>query len=330
MGQAAAPERLTRRTAGLGLLGAAIASRAAAAPPARNLYFLSGASVLTCAFDGSGLRTLCTGRGGGLNDGIAFDPVTRRLYWTNMGKAGEDDGFIESANLDGGDVRLVAPPGSSFTPKQLKIDARGRRLYWSDREGMRVMRCGIDGSGVETLLQSGKGEADRRDTARWCVGIALDVTRGHIYWTQKGGEAAGPGRGSIRRMSLHLPADQTPSTRTDVEVLFSGLPEPIDLDLDPARRRLYWTDRSDNTVSRAPMDAPKTIGGVDPARRTDREILVRDVPAAIGLALDLAGQRMAYTGLRGQVGCAGLDGEGARMVIDGLGARALATGIVFV
>jgi hypothetical protein len=44
--------------------------------------------------------------------------------------------------------------------------------------------------------------------------------------------------------------------RGDIEVLFEGLPEPIDLDLDT--RMLCWTDRGDpplgNTVNRAPMD----------------------------------------------------------------------------
>jgi hypothetical protein len=46
---------------------------------------------------------------------------------------------------------------------------------------------------------------------------------------------------------------QSPENRTDVEVLFEGLPEPIDLEIDVYNRVLYWTDRGDpprgNTVS---------------------------------------------------------------------------------
>ena len=321
-------DRLTRRGATLALLNAALTPRMAMASSggATSLYVLSGARVLTCALDGSGLRTLCTGRAGGLNDGIAFDPVTRRIFWTNMGRPGENDGFIQSVKLDGTDLQMVAPPGSSFTPKQLKIDAVGRKLYWSDREGMRVMRCGIDGSEVETLLQTGSGDTDRQDTALWCVGVALDVPAGKLYWTQKGGERAGPGRGSIRRMNISMPLGQTPTTRKDVEILFSGLPEPIDLDLDLSRRQIYWTDRSDNTVSRAPMDARR----FDPGGRTDRAVLVRNVPAAIGMALDLSGRRMAYTGLGGKVGCAGVDGQDARMVVESVGERSVATGVIMI
>jgi len=41
-------------------------------------------------------------------------------------------------------------------------EGRGK-LYWSDREGMRVMRSNLDGSQVETLVETGRGEKDRRD-----------------------------------------------------------------------------------------------------------------------------------------------------------------------
>ena len=47
---------------------------------------------------------------------------------------------------------------------------------------------------------------------------------------------------------------------TNIELLFDGLPEPIDLELDLANRALYWTDRGDpprgNTVNRAAIDGP--------------------------------------------------------------------------
>jgi DNA-binding beta-propeller fold protein YncE len=320
---------LSRRAAGLALLGAAIAPRAvmAATAPAPNIYYLSGSKVMTAATDGTGLRTVCTGRAGGLNDGIAYDPVTKRIFWTNMGKADADDGFLQSVNLDGSDLQLVVPPGGTFTPKQMKIDVKARKLYWSDREGMKIQRCNIDGSNIETLLVTGDPVANKGDSTLWCVGIALDLDKKQIYWTQKGGEKGGPGRGSIRRMSINAPAGQTSTTRKDVEVLFDKLPEPIDLDIDPTKRQLYWTDRSDNSVSRAPMDAK----GFDPAKRADRVILVHDVPAAIGVALDLKANCMAYTGLAGEVGCAGLDGKGAKMIVPRPAERgAGATGIILV
>jgi hypothetical protein len=308
---------VSRRVAAAGLLALGAGPAHARAAGSR-LYFLSGSKVLTARLDGSEVRTLVSGRAGGLNDGIAFEPVGRRLFWTNMGRASADDGFIQSAKLDGSDLRMVVPPGGTFTPKQLKI--AGGKLYWSDREGMRVMRANLDGSGIEVLVQTGAGEADRKDPSRWCVGIAVDLVRGHVYWTQKGGDNAG--QGSIRRAGLDLPAGATPSSRKDVEVLFANLPEPIDLEIEPARRRLYWTDRGDNTVSSAPLDRPR---GADPARRGDRRILLRGVGEAIGLAFDLASRRMFYTSLGGELGSAGLDGETPKRLLEGQG---VLTGVV--
>ncbi len=81
--------------------------------------------------------------------------------------------------------------------------------------------------------------------------------------------ATSAGQGSIRRATLKMPAGATAASCTDIEVLFSNMPEPIDLDLDLATRAIYWTDRGDNTVNRAPMDRLNTSkggeGGYDPA-----------------------------------------------------------------
>ena len=310
---------LTRRGAGLGLMAFAF-TPAAAATPTPQVCFLTASRVMTMGLDGSGLRTLVSGAADGFNDGIAYDPAGGRLYWTNMGRFSVDDGFIQSVRLDGSGLAMVVPPGGTFTPKQLKI--AGGQLYWSDREGMRVIRANLDGSAIEVLVQTGSGEADRRDPARWCVGIAVDPARGHVYWTQKGGDNAG--QGVIKRAGLALPRGRTAADRDDIEVLFAGLPEPIDLELDPARRRLYWTDRGDNTVSRAPMDRPR---GADPAGRTDRQVLVRGLREAIGIALDSAARRMFYTSLGGEVGSADADGADARTLLQGQGE---VTGIVVV
>ena len=193
-------------------------------------------------------------------DGIVVDASAGFVYWSNMGKAAVDDGSIFRARLDGTDVTAIVPEGGTFTAKQLKLDEKNGKLYWSDREGMRIQRSNLDGSNIETLIETGHGDEERRDQSRWCVGIALDVARGKVYWTQKGGDNAGIG--TIRRANLEVPKGQDPAHRTDIETLFSGLLEPIDMDLDLTSRMLYWTDRGDpprgNTVNRAPW-IPKRV-----------------------------------------------------------------------
>ncbi len=226
-----------------------------------RLFFLdlSDGRVLSVNSDGSDLKTIVS-EGRKLPDGIVVDVAAGHIYWTNMGNPSVNDGSIDRAELDGGNVTNIVPPGGTFTPKQLQLDKKNGKLYWSDREGMRVMRCNLDGSNIETLIDTSQGDTrPGKDAKKWCVGIALDVEGGKLYWTQKGNEKAGQGR--IFRADLEIPKGQTAANRKDIEVLFEGLPEPIDLDLDLVNRMMYWTDRGDpprgNTVNRAPMETRK-------------------------------------------------------------------------
>src|SRR5580700_7782594 len=263
---------------------------------------LSGGRIFSLNPDGSDSKTLVTGCR--LPDGLAVDSAAGYVYWTNMGVPHRNDGSIERVDLDGGNRRFIIPEGGTFTPKQLHLEKKSGKLYWSDREGMRVMRAGLDGSQVETLIQTGEGESDRRDPSNWCVGITVDPIRGEMYWTQKGADDSGHGR--IFRASIDMPRGQTPTTRRDVEVLFEGLPEPIDLELDLEHRVLYWTDRGDpprgNTVNRASIDAKPQAP----------EILVTHLMEGIGIALDVAGDRMFVTDFAGSLYSARLDGSGER------------------
>jgi hypothetical protein len=183
---------------------------------------------------------------------------------------------------------------------------------------MRIQRANLDGSNVETLIETGRGADDRWDARNWCVGIAVDVRGGKIYWTQKGNDDAGQGR--ILRANIEIPRGQDAAHRKDVEVLFDGLPEPIDLELDPARRTIYWTDRGDlpggNSVSRAPMDPPK---GFNPWTRKDRTVLFDGLREGIGIALDLQGGRMFVTDLGGSVYRAALDGSNKTTLLTSQG-----------
>jgi hypothetical protein len=169
---------------------------------------------------------------------------------------------------------------------------------------MRVMRSNLDGSSIETLVDTSKGDArPGTDLTKWCVGITVDPGRGQIYWTQKGPDDAGKGR--IFRADINIPKGETAATRTDIELLFDGLPEPIDLEIDLKNRFLYWTDRGDpprgNTVNRTSIDA-------DFAKHPAPDILLTHLMEGIGIALDFKGDRMFVTDLAGNIFSAKLDG----------------------
>jgi hypothetical protein len=289
-----------------------------------RLFFLSASSgqVFSANPDGSDLKIIVS-EGRRLPDGIVVDLAAGHLYWTNMGNPIANDGSIERANLDGSNVTHIVPPGGTFTPKQLQLDEKNRKLYWCDREGMRIMRANLDGSNIETLLDTSEGDArPGKDIKKWCVGIALDVDAGKLYWTQKGSANAGEGR--IFRANLEIPKGQSAANRKDIELLYEGLPEPIDLELDLANRMLYWTDRGDpprgNTVNRAPIDPFQGNGRKEP------EIVFDHLEEGIGIALDLKAGRMFLTDLGGSVYSANLDGSNKKTL---LGAEGNLTGIVY-
>jgi len=266
---------------------------------------LSGGRIHAMNPDGSDRRVIATDCH--LPDGIAIDVEAGHIYWTNMGIPNLNDGYIERADLDGRNRRIIVPKGLTFTPKQIQLDKKHRKLYWCDREGMRVMRSDLDGTQIETLVETGRGDADRRDQTRWCVGITIDPEGEQIYWTQKGPDNGE--RGAIFRAGLEIPRGETAANRSDIEAFFDHLPEPIDLELDQKNRVLYWTDRGDpprgNTVNRASIDAKPQAP----------EIVLTHLMEGIGIALDVPSDRMFVTDFAGSLYSAKLDGSGERNVL---------------
>ena len=272
-----------------------------------RLFFLelSQGRVHAMNADGSDHRILASGYKN--PDGIAVDAEAGHIYWTNMGVPSLNDGWIERANLDGSNPVMIVPPGATHTPKQLILDKPTGKLYWADREGMRVMRCNLDGSEVETLVRSGEGDEDRKDQTNWCVGVAIDHDWNEIWWTQKGPDNGDVGR--LFRAPLEIKPGETPSNRSDIELIKDRLPEPIDLEI--ADGWIYWTDRGDpprgNTVNRMRLE----IDEHDPG---PQEIVFDHLMEGIGIALDAANDRMFLTDLAGTIYAARLDGSERRVI----------------
>jgi DNA-binding beta-propeller fold protein YncE len=284
------------------------------------LLDLSDNRVLSLNPDGSDRKVIVTDCR--YPDGIVVDVAAGHIYWTNMGNPKANDGSIERADLDGRNRMTIVPQGGTFTPKQLQLEKKSGKLYWCDREGMRLMRANLDGSNIETLVDASQGDPrPGPDATKWCVGVAVDVDGGKVYWTQKGADNAG--RGRMFRAGIEIPTGQTASNRADIEVLYDGLPEPIDLDLDLNNRVMYWTDRGDpprgNTVNRAPMDS-------DAKDRPAPEIVFSHLMEGIGIALDLKGDRMFITDFGGDVLTARLDGSDKKVLLV---AQGNLTGIAF-
>lgn len=246
------------------------------------------------------------------------------VYWTAMGtpeilpdrgrgEVAQDysarDGAVHAIDVDGGNRRDVVAPGGLTTGKQIACDDEW--LYWSDREGCRVSRARFDGSGREDLVvnDGSRGILDE------CVGVAVDADHGHLYWTQKGPAKGGQGR--ILRAGLRVPDGETAASRSDIEVLWDGLPEPIDLEISDGW--LYWTDRGapplGNTLNRAPLPATGAAGAPP-------EILLEGLREGIGIVVDEERGWVHASDLGGTIHSVPVPGGPAA----GAGARHLAAG----
>jgi hypothetical protein len=181
---------------------------------------------------GDGTVGTLTDAAGPSPDGVVS--VGDILYWTTMGQPivdpnvpgekGRDfsrrDGGVHALRPDTGERYDVVPPGGLTTGKQLAYDANGT-LYWSDREGCRVSRARVDGTGLEDVVVNDPAGG----TLAECVGVAVDPNRGHVYWTQKGPPKGGQGR--ILRAGIDLPTGDTASHRSDIEILWDGLASAV-------------------------------------------------------------------------------------------------------
>jgi len=272
--------------------------------------------ILVGSSDGKELKTIVSGQI--LPDGLDISLKTGRIYWTNMGIPTANDGIVQSCKLDGSDIQTVIPTGSVHTPKQLIIDQENDKLYFCDREGLRVMRANLDGSQHEVIIKNGdwNNKEDAENQLNWPVGISVNKKEGKFYWTQKGLSKGGKGR--IFRANLEMPKGDDASNRSDIELLFSGLPEPIDLEVDEDTQTLFWTDRGDPPMGNSLNSAKVTdLKGLSDGEKSPKyNILARQLHEAIGLKLDQVNKHIYLTDLGGTVYRCNMDGKDKKKVYD--------------
>lgn len=260
-------------------------------------------------------------------DGVDIHHATKRIYWTNMGNAKSNDGSIQSCNLDGTDVQFLLKPGQVHTPKQMIITQEDSKLYFCDREGLRVMRCNLDPSNLqlETLYQSGSWSNEPskvQDPTNWPVGIAVSKKLNKFFWTQKGHSKANEGR--IFAASLDLPHNSRPDNRPDIETVIENLPECIDLEMDDDEGILYWTDRGEipfgNTLNRKHLsDDADSVSktGNNEAWASYREILAQGLGEGIGLKLDKENKCLYVADMGGHLWKCPVDGGMKEKIYEG-------------
>ena len=204
-----------------------------------------------------------------------------KVYWTE--KTGESGGTINSANLNGSDVKKLA--SILAVPMGIAVDTAGSKLYWTNSRG-RIQSANLDGSGITNVLQNLPGPMD------------IAVARGIVYWTQfDATESAG-------NVGIVNPT----AAQTVARYISTGSDTPGSLVINGGK--VYWTEMTG--------DSGGTINSAN-LNRTGATELASILAVPMGIAVDTARSKLYWTNSRGRVQSANLDGSGITNVVSGLG-----------
>ena len=240
-------------------------------------------SILRADLDGSNAEDVITGLIGRLTE-ITLDIAGSKIYWTNT-SPDTNGSIIYRVNLDGSNAEnVIMNPGLIGDPKEIALDIAGGKIYWtntdSDTNRSIIYRANLDGSDVETLMEregiisfaldldqgrfywtEARGTIQRANLdgtnvedlfapkVRWPYGMALDVGRRKMYWSD-------PRVGSIQRADLD---------GSGIEVLVSELDEPRGIALT-AESKIYWADSGTGKIQAAGLDGSQVediVTGLD-------------------------------------------------------------------
>ncbi len=182
-------------------------------------------TVAVANIDGSGASLLnLTGAALEEPEGMAYDPVTNRLFVAAATGGPSGEGGIVAINLDGSGAGFLNTSGAPVaSPEGIAVDPSARRVYWLNTGGTgSIGYASLEGTGGGALSTSG---ATLEDPYR----LGLDPVNGKVYW---GNSLSG----SLVSLSY---ANTNNSGGGDLSV--TPAPEGVDgFAVDPAGGRLYW------------------------------------------------------------------------------------------
>ena len=308
------------------------------------------AKIQRASLDGSNIETLVATRDGSYPLYLTLDVSEGKMYWVEWEETGAW-AKIQRANLDGSNTEdivtedIVTDWGQenfALIPSQIievpspktvhvHVNAADRPpMYWIDTSAGTLHRL-VD-TEVENLVPS----------VRNATSLTLDVTNDKLYWTEKTGNRTGRIRSAnLDGTNVRLVKDLT-SVPLDITFnpadgklyltnawgkvqrlnlngsgfqpnLITGLDTPMNLAVDVANDKLYWTEKTGNGT-----------GKIRSANFDGTNVrLVRDLTSVpLDMTLDAADGKLYLTNVSGQVQRINLDGSGFQPnFITGLNTR---------
>ncbi|GBM25260.1 Low-density lipoprotein receptor-related protein 4 [Araneus ventricosus] len=159
---------------------------------------------------------------------VAVDPLESRVYWNEF----SNQASIYSSKLDGSDVLSVVTNGL-LTAEDVAVDYVAKNLYLTDSYLKQILVCKMDGSMCLAIHKT------RVDKPR---GIALDPSKGLLYWTDWGNHTAGIYRSGMDGSNR-------------VTLVSENIVWPNRVAIDHATNRLYWCDANTQTIEFITLDS---------------------------------------------------------------------------
>ena len=162
---------------------------------------------------------------------------TDKIYWTETNSTNDN---IQVIDPDGSNRQVIlsysADASGVNNPYGIDIDYIAGKVYWINANTLTIMRCNLDGSNVEDMLEDfivlGAGKA-----------LCLHPEIGKMFWTCTSTD-------KIYVCNLEIPSGETYKDRTDVSPIVSGLNNPWGLALDKINNYLYWATSTDHNIER--------------------------------------------------------------------------------
>lgn len=246
------------------IFGAVLAGALYSQCQAQNLYFGSLGYptnpnfLFTSDLDGNGLGTILPGSASPV--GIDADPQLQRVFWLDNGYTG-NSWSVRSASLAGAAPTVISTNadggGNSYG---LALDTVNKQIYWADGATATIRRANYNGSGSvfpSVVVATNVG----------ATSIEVDPAAKKIFWTNWGNRSvetadlSGNNRQTLVSLSsTSFPTGITVDPRTSTVFyseynsgiistipytgglstpLFTGLTQPLGLDLELTTNRLY-------------------------------------------------------------------------------------------
>ncbi|KAL8569812.1 hypothetical protein ACOMHN_006538 [Nucella lapillus] len=150
--------------------------------------------IRSSALNGSGVRTFLDSGANSVLDGLAVDPLSRQVFYTDAGRS--QIGMVTIATR----AHRTIVNTSLDKPRAIVLDTANGVMFWTDwgRE-RKIERVNYDGSDRKTIV----------NTALFLPnGLALDVAKNRLYWVDAGtnkvemSDLLGNGRRSLLSLEI--------------------------------------------------------------------------------------------------------------------------------